>query len=64
MPEGPDARMPTAWREGQAGADQQRTYNADGTINRATAARLGWDRVWEQKAKTAAREAVAVPNRP
>ena len=64
MPEGPDARMPAAWPEKVKRAlISNGTYNADGTINRATAARLGWDRAWEQKAKTA-REAVAVPNRP
>ena len=64
MPEGPDARMPVAWPEKVKRAlISNGTYNADGTINRATAARLGWDRAWEQKAK-AAREAVAVPNRP
>jgi len=65
MPEGPDARMPAAWPEKVKRAlISNGTYNADGTINRATAARLGWDRVWEQRTKTAAREAVAVPNRP
>ncbi len=64
VPEGPDARMPAAWPEKVKRAlISNGTYNADGTINRATAARLGWDRAWEQRARTA-RAAVAVPNRP
>jgi hypothetical protein len=65
MPEGPDARMPAAWPEKVKRAlISNGTYNADGTINRVTANRLGWDRVWEQRAKAAARAAVAVPLRP
>jgi hypothetical protein len=64
MPDGPDARMPAAWPEKVKRAlISNGTYNADGTINRVTASRLGWDRVWEQRAKSA-REAVAVPVRP
>jgi hypothetical protein len=64
MPEGPDARMPVAWPEKVKRAlISNGTYNADGTINRVTANRLGWDRVWEQRAKTA-RQSVAVPVRP
>jgi hypothetical protein len=64
MPEGPDARMPDAWPEKVKRAlISNGTYNVDGTINRATAARLGWDKAWDQKARSA-REAVAVPNRP
>jgi hypothetical protein len=65
MPEGPDARMPAAWPEKVKRAlISNGTYNADGTVNRVTANRLGWDRVWEQRANTATRAAVAVPNRP
>jgi hypothetical protein len=64
MPEDPDARLPAAWPEKVKRAlISNGTYNADGTINRVTASRLGWDRVWEQRAKSA-RESVAVPVRP
>jgi hypothetical protein len=65
MPESPDARMPTAWPEKVKRAlISNGTYNADGTVNRVTANRLGWDRIWEQRAKAAARAAVTVPVRP
>jgi hypothetical protein len=65
VPEGPDARMPAAWPEKVKRAlVSNGTYNADGSINRATASRLGWDRVWEQRARAAARDTVAVPVRP
>lgn len=39
------------------------TYNADGTVNLDTARRLGWARIWDDKARTS-RAVVADGQRP
>ena len=48
MPASPDARMPGALSD-EAGRRliSNGTYNADGTVNMNTAARLGWTAIWE-----------------
>jgi hypothetical protein len=51
MPDSPTATIPT-WLTDEA---RQRliangTYNPDGTVNMATAQRLGWLQVWQPKA--------------
>lgn len=40
-----------------------RTYNADGTVNAETAKAMGWDKVWESKAKAAAKDPSKGPTR-
>jgi hypothetical protein len=53
-PEGPDSRLPLWLSEGQKRLlIQNGTYNADGTVNMETARRLGWDKVWEERARPA-----------
>jgi len=52
--EGPSERLPT----GMAPEQKRRliangTFNADGTLNLATARRLGWDRVWQAREEAA-----------
>jgi hypothetical protein len=49
-PEREDATIPLWLTEGQRRLlIQNGTYNADGTVNRETARRLGWDRVWAER---------------
>jgi len=58
MPESPDQRLPGYFSE-----EQKRrliangTYNADGTVNMATAERVGWTKIWARA--EAEREAAA-----
>jgi hypothetical protein len=39
------------------------TYNADGTVNAATAKAMGWDKVWQEKSKAAAKDLSKGPTR-
>jgi len=58
MPESPEQRLPRSFSD-----EQKRrliangTYNADGTVNMATAERVGWTRIWADRD---ARRAAAV----
>ena len=65
-PEAADATIPD-----YLSAEQKRylvqngTYNADGTVNTQTAARLGWTKVWQERAdaiKVKAEKAAATPH--
>jgi len=70
MPESPEQRLPRYFSE-----EQKRrliangTYNADGTVNMATAERVGWTKIWAQAeaeretAVAQAREAAAARRR-
>ncbi|HEU5250098.1 MAG TPA: hypothetical protein VFW15_08925, partial [Thermoanaerobaculia bacterium] len=50
-PESAEATMPRYLTEGQKQLlIQNGTYNADGTVNMETARRLGWDRIWAERA--------------
>jgi len=50
MPRSADARMPGYLTEGQkALLISNGTYNADGTVNRETAERLGWAKAWKER---------------
>jgi len=50
MPRSADARMPAYLAEGQkALLISNGTYNADGTVNRETAERLGWAKTWKER---------------
>jgi hypothetical protein len=50
-PESANARLPLWLSEGQKRLlIQNGTYNADGTVNMDTARRLGWDKIWEERA--------------
>jgi hypothetical protein len=63
VPDGPEARMPIG-----LSAEQKRnlvrngTYNEDGTVNMATARRLGWDREWALRAPSSSAGKVAAPS--
>ena len=50
VPERPDAAMPL-WlsEEAKARLIRNGTYNADGSVNRDTAKRLGWDKAWAKE---------------
>lgn len=51
MPASADEKMP-AYVEGQRRLlIQNGTYRADGTVNMETAQRLGWDKIWEERAR-------------
>jgi hypothetical protein len=51
-PQSADAKMPSHLTEGQKRIlIANGTYNADGTVNLQTARRLGWDRIWEERAR-------------
>ncbi len=57
MPESSDARMPMAFSpEQRRRLIANGTYNADGTVNMATAERVGWTRIWADR-KAAAQAA-------
>jgi hypothetical protein len=50
MPRSAEAKMPEYLTDGQKELlIQNGTYRADGTVNRETARRLGWDRVWADR---------------
>jgi hypothetical protein len=54
VPESADAKMPSYLTETQQRLlIQNGTYRQDGTVNTETARRLGWDKVWEQRARPA-----------
>ena len=54
MPRSAEATMPLALTEEQKRLlIQNGTYREDGTVNVETARRLGWDRVWEERARPA-----------
>jgi hypothetical protein len=61
MPLSPDARMPQyLTEEAKRRLIANGTYNADGTVNMATAERAGWTKVWanrQAEAEAAARKA-------
>ena len=63
VPEGPDSRMPLAYSpEQRRSLIANGVFNEDGTVNRATAERLGWARRWaerEAESQRIAREAAA-----
>jgi hypothetical protein len=65
VPEGPTARMPGAFAPEQRRAlIATGIYNEDGTVNMATAERLGWAKIWadrEALARTKARDAAKAP---
>ncbi|HEX9150278.1 MAG TPA: hypothetical protein VF958_14070 [Thermoanaerobaculia bacterium] len=51
-PASADARMPPSLTDGQRQMlVSNGTYNADGSVNLETARRLGWDRIWEERAR-------------
>lgn len=51
VPESPDERMPTTFSaEIRSRLIANGTYKPDGSVNMETAQRLGWDRVWQQRA--------------
>jgi hypothetical protein len=54
VPESANARLPVYLSpdETQRLIDNG-TYRPDGTVNRETATRLGWDRIWEQRSRPA-----------
>src|SRR5206468_12205790 len=58
VPESPEAKLPKYLSEEETGRlIANGTYNADGTVNMATAERLGWAKAWrerEEQAKAAA----------
>jgi hypothetical protein len=50
MPRSPDERMPAyLTEEARARLIANGTYNPDGTVNRATAERLGWTKIWADR---------------
>jgi len=52
MPKKAEARMPRYLSEGQKQLlIQNGTYHPDGTVNMETARRLGWDRIWAERAQ-------------
>jgi hypothetical protein len=54
VPETADVRMPLAYSpEERSRLIATGIYNEDGTVNRETATRLGWDKVWEQRSRPA-----------
>ena len=54
-PQSADARMPEAWPEWiKQRLVANGTYNSDGSVNVATARRLGWDKLWEARANAGA----------
>jgi hypothetical protein len=54
MPESADTRMPLYLTEGQRQMlISNGTYRPDGTVNRETARRLGWDKEWEKRNRPA-----------
>lgn len=60
VPDGPDSRMPaglSAELKGRLVANG--TYNSDGTVNTKTAERLGWTKVWQDRADQVARASAA-----
>ena len=63
VPEGPDSRMPLAYSpEQRRSLIANGVFNEDGTVNRATAERLGWARRWAEReadSQRIAREAAA-----
>ncbi|HSE64837.1 MAG TPA: hypothetical protein VLG15_14610 [Thermoanaerobaculia bacterium] len=69
VPPSADAKMPSYLTEGQKRMlIANGTYDADGTVNLETARRLGWDRIWEKRARprpepAAELPAVALPTR-
>ena len=55
MPQSADARIPSHMpEEHRRRLVSNGTYNADGTLNRQTARRLGWDEIWEKRSNAAA----------
>jgi hypothetical protein len=57
MPESADQKVPAYLTdEAKRRLIANGTYNADGTVNRTTAERLGWTKIWADRA-AAAREA-------
>ena len=52
VPRSPDERMPESYPAAiRARLISNGTYRADGTVNLETAHRLGWTRIWEEKAR-------------
>jgi hypothetical protein len=50
MPESPEQRLPAYFSEEQKKRlIANGTYNADGTVNMATAERVGWTRIWAER---------------
>jgi hypothetical protein len=50
VPQSPDARMPAALSERQRRVlVANGTYNEDGTVNRETARRNGWEEMWSKR---------------
>ena len=61
MPRTADATMPLyLTQEQKLMLIANGTYNPDGTVNMATAKRLGWDRVWEARQRPGEEQAKAV----
>jgi hypothetical protein len=54
-PVSPDQKMP-GWltEEAKSRLISNGTYNPDGTVNMATAERLGWAKAWREEASAAA----------
>ena len=53
VPQSADAKLPSSLAERQRRVlIENGVYNADGTVNRETARRLGWDRMWERRNAT------------
>ena len=52
MPESPSATIPAYLSEQQKrNLIESGVYNEDGTVNRNTAGRIGWDRIWEARTR-------------
>ncbi|HEY3124215.1 MAG TPA: hypothetical protein VGK70_09135 [Thermoanaerobaculia bacterium] len=62
VPQSPDARMPAALAERQRRLlVSNGTYNEDGTVNRETARRNGWEEMWSRRHEAAPRAVPADP---
>ena len=62
IPQSPDARMPAALSERQRRVlVANGTYNPDGTVNRETARRNGWEEMWSKRREAPPRAVPAGP---
>jgi hypothetical protein len=59
MPFSPTDRMPAFSAELKARLVANGTYNEDGTVNMGTAEKMGWTKIWQEKAEATAKAAAA-----
>ena len=59
MPLSPTDRMPALSAELKARLVANGTYNEDGTVNMGTAEKMGWTKIWQEKAEATAKSAAA-----